>query len=748
MIRKRGIIKLVAASLIFAALDIWIFTSLLGSYRSYETAKSLKEVSLFTKTVSAYPSVDDWIASLPDAIEGGRALVLGLDENLDLTPHTGDPMVRALWEAKKDSPEFQEGLKSVYYLLPYNFSRSFKASELRDLPGMDSGEIDPGALASSVKAYLLPIPDESGYDISGAVLMTVPEAGGLAFEKLLRNLFILAWVIFTVLFAVPIFTRDPIIGYSVIVLFGIAVAFVAYPLFESLRLTFIQEGKFTFNIWKDTFKPQRLIALWGSVKLGICTASVSTLIGFAFAFLIERTGVKAKKFIGTLATMPVISPPFSLTLSVILLFGNNGLITAQFLGLKNFTVYGLGGLILVQTVGMFPIAFMTISSILKSIDSTVEDAALDLQATRLRTFLTITLPLSLPGILSAWLLVFTNSLADFANPLLLAGSYRVLSVEAYIEVTGRSNLGGGAALSLLLLMPTLTAFFIQRYWVNKKSVVTVTGKPSTRLAELATKPVRIALTVFVALCLLFIVSLYGTIFAGCFVRNWGIDYSFTLSNIGEALSRGWQSITNTVTLAAAATPIAGLLAMAAALIIVRQTFIGKRILEVLLMTPFAVPGTLLGISYILAFNKPPLLLVGTAAIIVINYVVRELPVGLETGSANLRQIDKSIEEAAQDLGADMSKVFTSVVLPLIRPSFLTSMSYTFVRSMTAVSAVIFLISARWYHLTVQIYNFSELLRFGLASVLSTVLIIIVLAAFGLMRLVVRDRGITAKNISR
>jgi iron(III) transport system permease protein len=321
-------------------------------------------------------------------------------------------------------------------------------------------------------------------------------------------------------------------------------------------------------------------------------------------------------------------------------------------------------------------------------------------------------------------------------------------VEAYIIVTGRNNLGGGAALSLLLLMPTLTAFFIQRYWVNKKSVVTVTGKPSIRLTELTTKPVRYALLAFVILCIVFIVSLYGTIIAGCFVKAWGIDYTFTLSNFSDALSRGWQSIANTLTLAAAATPIAGIIAMVAALIVVRQTFIGKRVLEVLLMTPFAIPGTLMGISYILAFNKPPLLLVGTAAIIVINYIVRELPVGLETGAANLRQIDKSIEEAAQDLGADMSKVFSSVVLPLIRPSFLTSMSYTFVRSMTAVSAVIFLISARWYHLTVQIYNFSENLRFGMASVLSTILIFIVLAAFGIMQLVVRDRGISAKNISR
>ena len=743
MYKKKGLVKLAAASLIFAVCDIWICVSLMGSYRRYESENSLREVSLATRTIPAYQSAGDWLAGLPEQIKGGRALVLGVDENWEFYPLAGDAVTRALWDANKGSGEFERAVESVYYLLPYTFSKSFKASELRSLPGLEGTGTIP-----SMRVYLLPVPDESGYDISAAVLMAVPEDSALVFEKLLRNLSILAWVIFTVLFAVAVLARDPITGYSVIFLFAMAAAFVAYPLIESARLTFVQEGSFTFNIWKDILKPHRLVSLWGSIKLGVLTASLSTFIGFVFAFLIERTGIRGKRFIGTMATMPVISPPFSLTLSIILLFGNNGLISNQLLGLRNFSVYGLGGLIMVQTVGMFPIAFMTISSILKSIDSTVEDAALDLRATRLKTFLTITFPLSIPGLLSAWLLVFTTSLADFANPLLLAGSYRVLSVEAYIEVTGRNNLGSGAALSLLLLFPTLVAFFIQRYWVNRKSVVTVTGKPSARLTELTTKPVRLALTAFVALCLLFIMILYGTIIAGCFVRNWGIDYTFTLSNIGEALSRGRQAITNTLTLAAAATPIAGIIAMAGALILVRQTFIGKRLLEVLLMTPFAIPGTLLGISFILAFNKPPLLLVGTGAIIVIHYVIRELPVGLETGASNLRQIDKSIEEAAQDLGADMSKVFTSVVLPLIRPSFLTSMSYTFVRSMTAVSAVIFLISARWYHLTVQIYNFSELMRFGLASVLSTVLIIIVLCVFGLLKILVRDRGIDTKTFSR
>jgi iron(III) transport system permease protein len=322
----------------------------------------------------------------------------------------------------------------------------------------------------------------------------------------------------------------------------------------------------------------------------------------------------------------------------------------------------------------------------------------------------------------------------------------VLSLDSYIEVTGMNRLGHGAALSLLLLMPTLTAFLAQRFWVGRRSYVTVTGKPSGRVTELTTPAVKFLLLTLIALVIVFLLSLYGTIVAGCFVKNWGIDYTFSLDNISEALTRGADALFDTVTLAAVATPLAGVAAMIAALVIVRKRFHGKRLLEMLIMTPFALPGTLVGISYILAFNKPPLILVGTAAIIVINYAVRELPVGVEGGIASLRQIDPSIEEAATDLGADSATVFRTIVLPLVRPAFLSSLSYTFVRSMTAVSAVIFLISARWYHLTVLIYNFSENLRFGLASVLSTLLIVIVFGVFGIMRLLVRRNENLVKSI--
>lgn len=738
MLDKKKLFRFLAAAAAFLIADAWIYSSLKGAFRSLMEDTRFKEIALFAKTAPADGTlVDEWLSSAPDILPGTVIMLLSADpDSGDFSFSSGDPRMRTLLEDNAGSQDFAKGLESAYYLEPFATDKPYA------LPAAD------GVAAASGRLYFAPIPDETGYDVRGALVVLSSGSAAARYDRLLLVLALAAALIFLAISAVVSFARDPIMGFTILGLFAIVAVFVAYPILEAVRLTFVVDGHPSLATWKAVLSPNYLVALWGSVHLGLWTATISTLIGFAFAFLVERTSVGGKRFISTMATLPVISPPFSLTLSIILLFGNNGLVTRHLLKLENFSVYGLHGLVVVQTIGMFPIAYMTLSSVLKAIDSTVEDAALDLRASRLRTFLTVTLPLAMPGVLSAWLLVFTNSLADFANPLLLSGSYRVLSTEAYMEVTGRNNLGGGAALSLLLLLPSLTAFFSQRYWVSRKSFVTVTGKPSTRLTELASPAVRTGLAVFVGLSVAFILALYGTIVAGCFVKNWGIDFSFTLENIGEALIRGRKAIFDTLTLSALATPIAGLLAMIAALVVVRKSFIGKRILEGLIMTPFAVPGTLIGIAYILAFNKPPLVLVGTAAIIVINYVIRELPVGLENGAASLRQIDPSIEEAAQDLGADSPTVFRSIVLPLVRPAFISSMSYTFVRSMTAVSAIIFLISARWYHLTVQIYNFSELLRFGWASVLATTLIIIVLAAFGLMRLLVKDSGLTEKSVSR
>ena len=712
----------------------WIYTSVRDEFLKITQAGQRQTVETIAAGYPAEGDLDEWLKRLEESSEYKIIFIPELPmpgEKLSVTPK-GDKDLAALSESSVLDSEFSKGFDNAAYEEIYRSSHGWKVGGKEDQA-----------------LFFAPAVDLKTHDVEGALVFAFDTGSEQNFMRMLNTLFAGAFILFAVVIWQLMMSRDPIVGFALAGLFLITLTFVAYPLFEAVRLSLIENGKFSLSIWKTILKSQSYMsALWGSLELGCWTATFSTLAGFLFAFVVTRTNAPYKKIISTMGILPVISPPFSLTLSIILLLGNNGLITRwlKTIGL-NFSIYGLPGLVLVQTMGMFPIAFLTLTGVLQAIDSTYEEASLNLSAGRLKTFLSITLPLTLPGLLSSWLLVFTTSLADFANPLLLAGDLRVLSLESYIEVTGMNRLGHGAALSILLLLPTLTAFLVQRFWVAKKSYVTVTGKPSGRITELTTPTVRRILTGIIFLIIFFLILLYGTIFAGCFVKNWGIDYTFSLENIKEAVMRSGDALFDTVTLAAIATPLAGIIAMIAALLIVRKKFHGKRLLEMLLMTPFALPGTLVGISYILAFNHAPIILVGTAAIIIINYVVRELPVGIEGGIASLRQIDPSIEEAATDLGADQATVFKTIVLPLVRPAFLSSMSYTFVRSMTAVSAVIFLISAKWYHLTVLIYNFSENLRFGLASVLSTVLIIIVFGAFGLMRLLVRENTNLMKNVT-
>lgn len=633
---------------------------------------------------------------------------------------------RPILDVVKSLPDYEYGIENVLYEEFYISQKTVKIDEKQ--------------------YFVIFSPISKDYEVMGIMIQLHAAENVLKLFRTVDIIFLIVFLIFIAVFSISTFSIDPVTTYATIITFAIVLTFILYPLYEAVRMTFMRTGTFTTKVWKTVLTERAYLKSFSnSILLGTLTATLSTVIGFLFAFMVTRTNFKGKKFVSFMVNLPLISPPFSLTLSLILLFGSNGLITKQILNL-NWDIYGLDGLIIAQTMGMFPIAYLTMVGVLESIDSTLEEAAMNLGASRWKVFRTVTLPLSAPGLLSSWLLVFTNSIADFANPLMLGGKFNVLSVTAYLEVSGMNRLDRGAALSLLLLLPTMTAFYLQRYITSKKSYVTVSGKPSGRIVEIVSPSLKKTLSIIVYLIVAFLIGLYSTIFMGCFVKNWGIDYTFTLSNIVEALQRGRKALVDTTFLAAVAMPIAGIFSMIIAFLIVRKKFPGKKLLQGLVLLPFSIPGTLLGISYVIAFNKPPIMLVGTAAIIIINFIIRELPVGVEGGVAALKQIDPSIEEAAQNLGAPPQTVFSTIVLPLIRPAFISSMSYTFVRAMTAVSAVVFLISPRWYHVSMQIYNFSENLKFGLASVLSALLIIIVLSVFGILRVVVKRSEYLQKTI--
>ncbi|MCD6253005.1 MAG: iron ABC transporter permease [Thermotogae bacterium] len=530
--------------------------------------------------------------------------------------------------------------------------------------------------------------------------------------------------------------NEPVLLAMIVLVVVLLIVFVIYPIamvfFKSLQPT--GEG-FDLSVYKALFtKKYFRVPFFNSLKLGVSVASVGVLVGYIFAYAITRVNIPGKVFFRTAASFPIISPPFVIALAAILLFGRNGFITHQLLkGKLNVEIYGFWGLLVVETLAYFPTAFMTLEGILQSIDPALEEASLSLKASKWKTFWRVTFPLSMPGILASWLLVFSQSMADFGNPLILSGNYHVLSVAAYLEITGSYRIPYGSGLAILLLIPTLIAFFVQRYWLSRKSYITVTGKPSAMRILEPTKWVKAIFTLVSAFLVGIIFLFYGTVFYGSFTKLWGVDHSLTLDNYRYVFDIGSEYLKDTLFLATIATPFSGVLGMITAYLVARKEFPGRRVVEALSLLTFAVPGTVVGIGYLLAFNQRPLMLTGTALIIILVFVFRYLPVGVQNGVAALYQIDPAIEEASLDLGASSYRTFWKITMPLMMPAFFAALFYTFVKSMTAISAVIFVVSGKWQLITVAILGSVENSDLAQAAAFSYVLIGFVVIAMFLLR---------------
>lgn len=535
--------------------------------------------------------------------------------------------------------------------------------------------------------------------------------------------------------------KNPIIMLLIIAIFLLIALFIIFPLIKVLQISFTNNGKFSLDVYKEVFGNSYMRqGFFNSLLIAGLTALIGTFLGFIFAYTLNRTDIPFKKIFKTIAVIPMVFPPFIGALAIIMLFGFNGLITAKIFGVRNFPVYGLWGLMIAQIVSFFPVAFITLDGVISTISPTLEDAAFNLKANRKQVFFKIILPLSVPGIASTMLVLFIESLADFGNPLILAGSrFPVLSVQAYLQITGMFDLKSGAALAVWLLLPSLIAFIVQKYWVGKKKYITVTGKPNTSTLKSVGPVMKWVLFAVITVISLFILLIYLTIFWGAFTKVWGMNNQITFENFKYVFDVGAESIKDTLLIALTSTPISALLGMVIAFLIVRKTFPLKRTMEFTSLLNFAVPGTVIGIGYILAFNSKPLMLTGTFIILVINFVFRYVPVGIQSGVALLGQIDPAIEEAAYTLGADDKTVFSKITLPLITPAFFSALVYSFVRSMTAISAAIFLVSANWNLMTVQILSQSDSGRLSEACAFSVILIIIIFAFMGILKLFLKNK---------
>jgi len=543
-------------------------------------------------------------------------------------------------------------------------------------------------------------------------------------------------------------------------------AFVFFPIVNMLLSAFITEdGSYSFIVFASKFFDDRLWGLscvvgtgrcgvaWNSLFLAVCVGFLTTVLGLIFALVVTRSGFRYRRAVRALTILPIITPPFVIGLALILMFGLSGSITQFFSDLFGLEptrwLYGLPGLMIAQVLAYTPIAFLVLIGVVEGVSPSMEEAAQTLRASRWQVFKTVSLPLMRPGLANAFLLGFIESMADFGNPLILGGNFDVLSTEIFFAIVGAQyDQGRAAVLAIVLLGFTLSAFFAQRKWLGKKSYTTVSGKGDSGVHPLMPRALAIPVLAIAAIWSTFTVTIYGMIVYGSTVKLWGVDNTLTFKHYVTAFSvriteKGWQwtgsawdSFWTTIQIATIAAPLTAAVGLITAYLLTRQSFRGKNAFEFGTMLSFAIPGTVIGVSYILAFNVPPIELTGTGAILVISFIFRNMPVGVRAGIASMSQLDKSLDESSLTLGANSWQTFRKIILPLLKPAILAALVYSFVRAMTAISAVIFLVSAKYDMATSYIIGRVENNDYGLAIAYSTTLIFVMLLAVGLLQLLV------------
>ncbi len=536
--------------------------------------------------------------------------------------------------------------------------------------------------------------------------------------------------------------RDPGLFATTLILWAFLALFILFPLAKLLARTFFEGGQITLAnlaaILRDANHRQ---AFWNSLLLAALVGISGTVLGFLYAFTAVRANLSRAwtTILDAASLLPLISPPFTTAIAMIFSFGPRGLITYRLLGIKGFTVYGLHTTLFSETLTYFPIAYLTLKPILAAIDPNVEDMAFSLGSSRWRVFRTVTLPLAVPGLANAFLLLFAASLADFATPLILAGnSFPVLPTQAYLQITGLFDLKGGAVLSFVLLVPALVVYLLQRYWVSRRYYVTITGKVGAQTAIKSLAPW--ARAPLLGLCLLVAgvtLYFYALLFYASIVVALGANHAWTWQHYQVVFTEGLRAIHDTLIIAGAGMPLGGLYGILLGYLVAKKAFPGRQTMEIISMVNYSLPGTIVGIAYLIAFNDPPLVLTGTALIIVACYIFRYSPTGIRATVALLQQIDPSIEEASQGLGAGSGTTFRRITLPLVLPAFFAGLGVVFIRSMTAISATIFLVSIDWTLITVRILENITELSLGPAAAFSVLVVfivfVVIVAISGLLR---------------
>lgn len=546
-------------------------------------------------------------------------------------------------------------------------------------------------------------------------------------------------------------------------LLAVLVFFLLYPVYDICRLSFYKEGVLTLKNYASYFSNPRMFrSLTNSIYVSILTMIITTVSAFFFAYGLTRTTIPGKGLFYTISTFPLIAPSIIQGLALILLFGRNGLVTRYVLH-TDWSIYGATGIIAAECLYCFPNALFILYTTLSAVDTRLDEAAQSLGASALKTFYKVTLPSAKYGIASAAALVFNLTITDFGVPVVIGGNYSVLATEIYQQVIGMQRFDLGATISVILLIPSVGAFLLN-YYLTKKSYALISGQARPFLQP--SRPFKKwAFTIYCWIPCILILIIFVSVFLGSFVKTWPYDFSLTLkhynfpslgghaplwTNFWASVLKGeWQSILaykyapiwNSLWVSILVAIGGASLTLLAGYIVEKKRPRGDQILYTLSVLPAAIPGTVMGLGYILAFNKPYFFIYGTFWIIIINIIICNFTLGVLSSIANLKQIDKSIEEAAVSLGANPITSFTRVVFPLAKTAFFSNMAFFFMRAMTTISAVIFLISAKVKLAAIEIIFLDIDGRTASANAMCTIIILLVVGMLVAMRLITGRAGL-------
>ncbi|GIO67295.1 MULTISPECIES: ABC transporter permease [Paenibacillus] len=530
--------------------------------------------------------------------------------------------------------------------------------------------------------------------------------------------------------------KDPSSLVLVLTSFIVLILFVIYPLI----VVVFTSG---FDNWGTFFsKPRYGRALLNTVVSSSLSAVTATVIGFVYAYAIHYSNIAGKKFFRIIAFIPLLAPSVMSGLAFLLLFGRGGMISQWMNSVFHIELdlYGLPGLWIVQTISYFPLAYMTITGVLRSISPNLEIAAQNLGARGFRLFRTITFKLALPGVINAFLLVAINCFADFGNPKLIGGNYSLLAVEIYGEIINNEP-GLASVMGIILVIPALLVFWLQNKVLSKGSYSTVTGKPVSGLKRITTsRSTDVLLFIFNALISVFIISMFAITVLFAFTKNFGRDNTFTLDHLMKVVfSSSSPAVMNSLVLSLVSAILAVAFALVLAYIVVRKPFPGKKLLDFSAVLPIALPGTFVGLALIVTFSKGPVVLQGSAVLIVMAMLLKQMPVGYRGLTASFKQVDKSIEEAATNLGANSRKTLTTIVFPMLQKTIVANFVYAFMKNMNTLSTIIFLITPKWVVAAVSIFNYAETGTYYWAAAVAVGLMGATLGTLGIIKLIFRSK---------